>query len=157
MSSTVKSQEITEPSYQLEFLKATYEKLPRKSSYSNLTVLYFKYTKNLGDKTLVSMRFKYKLKEDDEEKIVNFQGSGHSITVFGTEHSKKKPHDLYEILKDKVQFHPESSDTEFIYAFYLRDFTPDYNPNMFFAYGLWEPADDNIRIEQYFPVMIKKL
>jgi hypothetical protein len=154
---TVKSQELTEPSYELEFLKATYEEFPGKETFFNEIVIYFRYAKNPADKTIMSLRYKYKLDENDEEKVVSIQDSKHSINFFGNKHTGEDPHDLYDILKDKFRFRFQSTGDEFIIAFYLRDLTPTYIPTMQFAYGLYEPSNEDVRIEQYFPIVIERL
>lgn len=149
-------QEITEPSYKLEFLKATYEELPKKNTYSNQIVLYFKYSKKEGDKTLMSMRIKYKIDENGEEIIEDLAKSNHSVTVFGDTHTKRKPNELYDLLKDKFTFNSKTKGEDFIFAFYLRDITEAFIPTMNFAYGLWEPANEEVRIEQNFKINIDK-
>lgn len=155
-SSNLYSQEITEPSYKLEFLKATYEEFPDQTPYSNQIVLYFKYSKKKNEKTLMSMRIKYKTNDDEGEIIENIEGSRHSITVYGDTHTKKKPHKLYEILKNQFKFNKKTKGEDFIFAFYLRDITDSYIPTMDFAYGLWEPANEKVRIEKNYNIDIQK-
>lgn len=156
-SSNLFCQEITEPSYKLEFLKATYEEFPKKNTYSNQIVLYFKYSKKEGDKTLMSMRIKYKIDENGEEIIEDLAKSNHSVTVFGDTHTKRKPHELYDLLNDKFNFNSKTKGEDFIFAFYLRDITEVFIPTINFAYGLWEPTNEEVRIEQNFKINLELL
>ena len=150
------SQEITEPSYKLEFLKATYEEFQKPNPYKNQIVIYLKYSKKKGDMALMSTRFKYRIDENDEEITEILEKSKHNITVYGTANTKRKPHELYNILKDKFDFGTKETPKDFIFAFYLRDITDSYIPTMDFVYGLWEPTNQKIRIEQNFKINIEK-
>ncbi len=149
-------QEITEPSYKLEFVKGTYEEFKNPNPYKNQIVLYFKFSAKKGDKPILSMKIKYRIDENSDEITEIIEKSKHSITVFGTANTKRKPHKLYEVLKDKFDFGTIETPEDFIFAFYLRDITDSYIPEMDFTYGLWEPANQKIRIEQNFKINIEK-
>ena len=145
----IKAQEITEASYKLEFLKATFEE----KNESNETIIYLKYTPKKDNKTLISGRFTYSLGENGIEKTEVLEKSKHRIIVHG-QNSKEEKSKIYKLFKNTLDF--DSTEEFFIIEFRLRNITEKYLDKMTFTYGFWEPSNEDFRFEKKFNIEIEK-
>ena len=145
----IKAQEITEASYKLEFLKATFEE----KNESNETIIYLKYTPKKDNKTLISGRFTYSLGENGIEKTEVLKKSKHKIIVHG-QNSKEEKSKIYKLFKNTLDF--DSTEEFFIIEFRLRNITEKYLDKMTFTYGFWEPSNEDFRFEKKFNIEIEK-
>jgi len=147
--SQIKAQEITEASYKLEFLKATYEE----KNESNEIIVYLKYTPKKDNKTLISGRFTYSLGENGIEKTEVLESSKHGIIIHG-QNIKEEKSKVYKLFKNTLDF--DSTEEFFLIEFRLRDITEKYIEKMTFTYGLWEPSNEKLRFEKKFNFVVEK-
>jgi len=134
--------------YDLEFIQAEFTKERKQTEI----ILYFKYAKEKDDMTLMSSKITYNIgnKKKDVSEILD--KSNHTIVVYGTNDIEQKNPDIYELLKEKIDFDTEKE--LFIFAFKLRNITKKYIDKMTFKYGLWEPSNPEIRFETEYDINI---
>lgn len=140
---------ITEQSYDLDFLKAKYIE----SGNSNEILLIFKYQpkKEKEFKPIVSMKMTYSIGDSGMERTEILDKSNHSIVAYGNDINQKNA-EIYNLIKEKIDLNQKQ---EFgIFVFHLRNLTQEYVENMTFTYGLWEPENENIRIEKKYEIPI---
>lgn len=142
---------ITEQSYYLDFLTAKYSETNNK----NEILLVFRYQpkKKKEFKPIFSSKIAYKIGDSKIEKTEIIEKSNHSIAFYGNDIDKKAP-DVYKLISNKVDLNQKEKFG--IVVFYLRNITQVYIEKMKFTYGLWEPKNENIRIEKTYDIEIQK-
>jgi len=145
----IKAQEITEASYKLEFLKATF----KEKNESNEIIIYLKYTPKKDNKTLISGRITYSLGENGIEKTEVLEKSKHGIIIHG-QNIKEEKSKVYKLFKNTLDF--DSTEEFFIIEFRLINITEKYIEKMTFTYGLWEPSNEKLRFEKKFNIEIER-
>lgn len=143
--------QIQEASYILKPVKALY----LDSTKSKEIILVFKHSTKSGndEKFIVSGRFAYSLGDSAEITEVLGRNNHHSITIHGEKIPERDPA-LYNLIKDSLNVSP--GENLKLLVFYLRGVTDVYIPTMTFTYGLWEPSDENVRIETKYRINVVK-
>lgn len=142
---------INEQSYTLDFLSAKYIGVEN----NNEIILVFKYEPKKGKvfKPIISMKITYDIGNSESEKTEIMEESNHSIVFYGNDIDKKNP-EIYGVIKEKIDIKQKKKFG--IVVFHLRNITQDYIDKMKFTYGLWEPENENIRIERLYNIEIEK-
>jgi hypothetical protein len=131
--------------------EASYILEPVKGLYFDTTdrkeiVLVFKRSTKSGneEKLIISGRLTYALEDNMEKTEVLGRNNHHSITIYGDDFPTKNP-ELYNLIKDSLSVKDKKKLT--LLVFYLRGITDNYINRMTFTYGLWEPSNEDVRIE----------
>lgn len=142
---------IAEQSYNLDLLTARYSE----TNDGNEIILVFKYEpkKKKEFKPIFSMKITYIIGNSEIEKTEILNESKHSIAFYGNDIDKKNT-SIYSLISDKIDLNQKEKFG--IVVFHLRNLTNDFVDNMKFTYGLWEPENENIRIEKTYDIEIKK-
>jgi hypothetical protein len=147
------SAQIATPSYTLIPLKAKYID----STNPKEIILIFKHAtkSNQQEKLIISGKLTYSLGNGNEktETLGQRTNAHHTIAIFGKDINEKNQ-DIYNLIADKVDL-TAPGDFRFL-VFYLRNLTDKYVDKMTFTYGLWEPADENVRLETKYEIKIDK-
>ena len=150
LASNPSTAQITGASYTLTPLKAKYID----SANPKEIILVFKYaTKSKQkEKLIISGKMTYSLAGGMEKTEVLGRNNHHTITIFGKDINAKDPA-IYNLIADKVD-PSDASEFSFL-VFYLRGITGKYIDKITFTYGLWEPADENVRIETKYEMNVE--
>ena len=104
---------------------------------------------------MISGKLSYTLGADTTTKI-EYLGQGpnrHTIAV-ADKNIGQRMTSIYDLIKDNPGFSLDSNVRYIIVT--LRNITDKYVDRMTFTYGLWEPADDNIRFETKHQIAVEK-
>jgi hypothetical protein len=141
-----------EPSYNLEFVKGQY--IDSTNPKEILVILKHSTKSNREEKLIISGKLTYSLGNGPEKiEILGKNDNLHSIEIYGKDIELKEPY-LFSLIKDSIDF-KNKNDFKLI-VFHLRNLSDKYVEKMAFTYGLWEPMNQEVRIETKFAIKIDK-
>jgi hypothetical protein len=141
-----------ERSYNLDFVKGQY--IDSTNPKEILLMLKHSTKSNRDEKLIISGKLTYSLGNGAEKtEILGRSDNRHSIEIFGKDIELKEPY-LFKLIKDSVDF-TNKNDFKLI-VFHLRNLSDKYVDKMTFTYGLWEPTNQDVRIETKYEIKIDR-